>query len=403
MNRERRIKLDHLGQFYSAVNSEENPGTFSVGVHLKEPVLLPEVLQEAVNGLVKRLPHLNVRRYSGFFDYYHEMLAEPLRIEREEEGVAPCRYFAKGGPLLRVLYGKGHFTLEVHHSVCDGRSLAMVASSLLIRYCELLAGEKGVDKEGFIDCAGAARGEESEDAYARYADMRKTKSDKDERVYVPMHQPVKAQHITHTFELPVIKAKAKARGLTLTEYIMAHIFSAFKKQRELEGVEKSITCNVPIDCRTFFPSKSLRCFVSSKIIQMPESAGFHEMAHGIKKQFAEITPGYIQGRISEMERLIRLGRFVPLFIKKWIIQRIGHSVSAGCSTGFSNLGLIKLPKAVQDKVAMYSFVLGIEPDMPYQFACVATGDILTLTATITAKDTAMVERIYSALAQAGDA
>ncbi|MCL2215566.1 MAG: hypothetical protein FWB91_00970 [Defluviitaleaceae bacterium] len=47
---------------------------------------------------------------------------------------------------------------------------------------------------------------------------------------------------------------------------------------------------------------------------------------------SEKNPGYIQGKISEMERMMRLGQFVPLFIKKWIIAHAGHNVSAGCST-----------------------------------------------------------------------
>ena len=389
-----KIKLCHLGQFYGAVNSEKNPGTFSVGVHLKEP-LRAKLLQQAVDDLMKRLPHMNVRKHSGFFHYYNVMLAEPLKIEKENKHTEPCRYFKRGSHLLRILYGESHFTLEVLHSVCDGRSLAMAASSLLIRYYELLAVK--VSADGFIDCNSTRQAEEAEDAYIRYTDMRKSKSDKGEDVYVPKHQTTKARFITQKFDLSVLKPKAKAHGVTITEYIMAHIFSEFAKQRAKESVKKAITCNVPIDCRGFFPSKSLRCFVSHKIVKMPESVGFTEIAQGIKKQFAEITPDYIQGNISEMEKMIRMGRFVPLFIKKWIIRSVGHSVSAGCSTGFSNLGLIKIPKEIQDKVDMYTFSLGAEPNMPYQFACVATGDKLTLTTTTTAKDTEIIDRISKAL------
>jgi len=338
---------------------------------------------------------MNVRKHSGFFHYYNVMLAEPLKIEKENKHTEPCRYFKRGSHLLRILYGESHFTLEVLHSVCDGRSLAMAASSLLIRYYELLAVK--VSADGFIDCNSTRQAEEAEDAYIRYTDMRKSKSDKGEDVYVPKHQTTKARFITQKFDLSVLKPKAKAHGVTITEYIMAHIFSEFAKQRAKESVKKAITCNVPIDCRGFFPSKSLRCFVSHKIVKMPESVGFTEIAQGIKKQFAEITPDYIQGNISEMEKMIRMGRFVPLFIKKWIIRSVGHSVSAGCSTGFSNLGLIKIPKEIQDKVDMYTFSLGAEPNMPYQFACVATGDKLTLTTTTTAKDTEIIDRISKAL------
>jgi len=388
-----KIKLDHLGQFYGAVNGEKNPGTFSVGVHLKEP-LAPKILQRAVNDLMKRLPHMNVRKHSGFFHYYNVTMDTPVKIKKEGKNTEPCRYFKKGSRLLRILYGERHFTLEVLHSVCDGRSLAMAASSLLIRYFEMM--EIKVNKEGFIDCNSKGIAEEVEDAYARHADMKsKYKSGKNEDAYIPKHQTAKSRTITHKFDLAELKANA--HGITLSAYIMAHIFSEFTKQRTKEGVKKGITCNVPIDCRGFFPSKSLRNFVTGKMVKMPESVGFTEMAQGIKKQLAEITPDYIQDKISEMEKMIHVGRFVPLFIKKWIIRHVGHGASAGCSTGFSNLGLIKLPAEIQEKVDMYTFALGAEPNMPYQFACVATGNTLTLTTTTTAKDTAIIDRISKAL------
>lgn len=88
---------------------------------------------------------------------------------------------------------------------------------------------------------------------------------------------------------------------------------------------------------------------------------------------------------------------MPLFIKDQIIKKIGENESAGYTTGFSNLGLLKLPEEIQDKVDSFSFALGAEPDLPYQFACVAVGDMLTLTATTTAGDNEIIDRILNVL------
>jgi len=51
---ETKIKLDHLGQFYAAINHMNNPSTFSVSAHLKDS-LNPKTLQQAVNDLMQRL------------------------------------------------------------------------------------------------------------------------------------------------------------------------------------------------------------------------------------------------------------------------------------------------------------------------------------------------------------
>jgi len=279
--------------------------------------------------------------------------------------------------------------------VCDGRSLAMVVSSLLARYFELL-GEK-INKEGLVDCSETMHMEEMEDAYARYADLRKENSKSIKDVYIPKYQSTATQIMTHNFNLAQIKNKAKSHGLTITEYIILHICNEFAKQRMKDNDTNRITVNVPIDCRGFFPSKSLRNFVSHKTIVMPESSSFTEIGQDIKKQLAEITPDYIQSKISEMERLMRIGRFLPLFVKKQIIKKIGEEESVGYTTGFSNLGLIKVPKEIQDKIETFSFALGAEPNMPYQFACVAVGDTLTLTTTTTARDTEIIDRIKNSL------
>lgn len=391
-----KIKLDHLGQFYATVNSEHNPGTFSVSAHLKDPII-PKTLQQAVNDLMQRLPFMNVRSKRGFMWHYHEVLATPPKIVNEKDFPVLCSPFKKGNNhLIRIIYGERFFSVEVLHTVCDGRSLAIAVSSLLARYLELLGEE--INKEGLIDCNETMYMEESEDAYARYADLRKSKSESSiKHVYVPKYQPTATRIMTRKINLSQIKARAKSHGLTISEYIMVHICSEFSKQRTKENCKNGITVNVPIDCRGFFPSKSLRNFVSHKTITMPESMGFNEMGQDIKRQFAEITSDYIQSKISEMERLMRMGNLLPLFVKNQIIKKIGEDESAGYTTGFSNLGLLKLPKEIQNKIETFSFTLGAEPTMPYQFACVAVGNTLTFTTTTTARDTEIIDRIANAL------
>ena len=75
---------------------------------------------------------------------------------------------------MRVLYGERHITIEVIHSIVDGRGLAKAMQTLLVRYFELL----GVDfeKNDMISCAGKFQAEEWEDAYLRFYDPSKKKS-----------------------------------------------------------------------------------------------------------------------------------------------------------------------------------------------------------------------------------
>jgi hypothetical protein len=389
-----KIELDYMGQFYGALNRVEHPGTFSIGAYLNEQID-PKILQQAVNDIIKWTPQMNVKQRSGFFGYFNETIQIPLVIEKEAK--EKCRHFEGNGTLLRVAYGERHFTLEVFHSVCDGRSLALVVNSLLIRYCELMG--ISVNSDGFINSTFKTEPENYEDAYARYADSKKLKpftSPAD--VYIPTHTKGNTQFIAKYFDLSELKTKAKSYGITMSEFLITHIFFALAEQRERDGNDKGISLNVPVDCKSFFPSKTLLNFVLNEKLKMLESNDFSAVAQDIKRQFADITADYVQVEINRIGRGMKPLKLMPLFIKKWGMK-YADKVGAlrGSSAELSNLGLIKLPEAVQEKVDKYEFFLGASPTMPYQFTCVATGNVLTLALTTVAKDTSIIERIKNAL------
>ena len=82
---------------------------------------------------------------------------------------------------------------------------------------------------------------------------------------------------------------------------------------------------------------------------------------------------------------------MPRVAKTLVLKMLQRSVAKGITTSFSNLGLVKLPKEIEERVEMLEFVLGDEPGNPYSFACVAVGDTLTLTTTVSAEDGGMAE------------
>jgi len=60
-----------------------------------------------------------------------------------------------------------------------------------------------------------------------------------------------------SFDLTTVKQAAKVHGATISEYITAQIFFAFAKERKINQSNKPITMLIPIDCRRFFPTKTL--------------------------------------------------------------------------------------------------------------------------------------------------
>ncbi|MCL1844231.1 MAG: hypothetical protein FWF79_10505 [Defluviitaleaceae bacterium] len=392
----KKFPLNYIGQFYSAATNENYPGTFSISINLNES-LCPETLQQAVNDMAKRLPHFNVCKKNDHFWYYNEELPSPPVIKRQSDIAEPLRYFKDDEHLLRVIYGKRHFTLEVSHSVCDGRTLAPVAVSLLIRYYHLLGVE--VDDEGFISVNDPTTPEETEDAYVRYADMRKYTTPMPIDVYIPKFEAVTTRTKSYKIDLQKLKTAANKHGVTVAGYIAAHILSEFAKQREKDGCTLPITTHMPIDCRPYFASKTMQNFVSHIIVTMPEAVEFTNMARGIKSQFMALTPHYIQNIMSEVQGLVYKGNTIPLNAKKQqCIIDVGNRLYGGSSTGLSNLGVITLPKELQERVDMMTFALGPETGLPHLFGCITAGNVVTLTCTSTTEDTEIIDGLGQALA-----
>jgi len=406
-----RIELDPVGQFYAATISDACPGTFRVSAHLRECVNL-EILQKAVNDLIRRLPFLGGHLRSSFFRYYNEIHAQPLQIEPERDIPAFGRCHKKGRDhLLRVLCGEKGFTIETTHIVCDGRSLAKIMTALLTRYFELLGAT--VDKSGIIDCFGAMRVEEAENAFAQHVSSMQPKEAKDvfmryaaaqnsgkpKTAYrLGLSQPATSRIISKRFDAAKIKVAAGERGVTVSEFILAHIFKAIAEERKGRGSADPIAAMLPVDYRTFFPSETLTNFAMGKVILMPETDDFSETLRLIKSQFEKIDAVWASDDIVGFAKVASFLRFIPLLIKKRLLKSMKRSASMGQSTTFSNLGLVKLPAEIESRLETLEFAFCPDTEQePYAFACVTVGDALVLTASIGIEGVDTVDKLMLAL------
>jgi NRPS condensation-like uncharacterized protein len=395
-----RMALDPVGLYYASIISETQPGNFNVSAYLYEKIE-PQILQTAVNNIMRRLPFLSGRLYGGFFQYFHEILETPPQIVKSDTVPLFGEYYKEGdGHVLRILYGERHFTVEAIHSIVDGRGLSKVACALLVRYFELLG--VSVSKSDIANCAEVVTSEEAEDAYIRYANSKKYPALKDEILEAHHFDGTKraaAHVISKTFELAEIKAAAKSCGATISEYLLARVFAALAAERNSQGSKNPITTMLPIDCRSFFPSKTFRTFVCSKTVTIPETSDFSEMLTKIREQFAEITPDFVQGSINEIHNLRKKSAFAPLALKKMFIDKMSVLEDGKLTTTFSNLGLIQLPPELHERVKNLEFAISTPEYMPYSFSCITTGEALTLTVTSCAESDAVPNEIFESVVQ----
>ena len=397
------MELDLIGQYYASIINHKQSGVFALCVHLTER-LNPQVLQQAANDLMCRLPFLNGRLRRGFFHYKFEILKAPPEIRPAGNGPLFCDYYNSGSRhMINIIYGERDFTVRTTHSICDGRGLSKITAALLVRYFELL-GVTMADRGDIIDCAMPFQAEEAENAYERFVEKRPAKLAKKREaageagVYHPKYAKSASQQVlTKLFDGGKLKVQSKAHGVTITEYILAKIFEGVRQEREAAGEKKPISAMIPVDCRSFFPSKTLRSFVSSANITMPETKDFSDMLQEIAVQFREISQECMQADINELQNMYHSARYVPRVLKAWFMRLIARSESAGQTTGFSNLGRIQLPREIESRVARFEFSISLEHDTPYFFSCVTVGNALAFTASFREEGRKVVEAVMEGL------
>jgi len=303
-------------------------------------------------------------------------------------------YFNHGeGHTLRVLYGERHFTVENIHSNVDGRGLMKVTQTLLVRYFELLG--VAFDKTGMIDCDGESHPEESESGYARFYDPKK-KLPKTligrSRAFIMEPAPGAAtQVISQNFDLGKLKAAAKQYGCTISEYMLAHIFMEMEKWREAHRSKLPVAVMLPVDCRTFFPTQSLRNFVYAATINMPETGDFSQLVDGLHPQFKAINADFVQSAINEMQGLVNMSGWVPFALKKALLRFMERHEGRGLSTVFSNLGKMQLPPEIERQLEYLEFVIDLEATSSC-FSCITVGDVLTLTVSVASDEAERLAR-----------
>jgi len=391
------FELDFMGGVYASTINQNNLGAFSISVYLKDSVD-QQVLQQAVNDLVKRLPYL-----SGCLtpDLQYEILSDPPTIMIDEIPITFTDYYNHGqGHMLRILYGEHHIRVEVTHVMTDGRGLTSITRALTVRYFELLGME--MDKIGIIDCTKPMVSEESENAYERFTNSdpvkRKPKKPKI-KAYKHEHlKPSKARIITKNFELEKIKEKAKVHGLTISEYILTHIFLAIAKERDESGSVKPITASIPVDLRSFFHTPTIRNFIgSSPNILIQEAGEFTEIATQIRSQFEAITTDYLQAEINEFELSRKKLNSTPKWIIKPMLKLIMSQMYKETTMMFSNLGLVKFPKEVEPRINYLDFNNSPIAGLPYLFSCITFGNTLTLSITVTVAGEKIISQVFDSL------
>ena len=408
------LKLDNAAKIYPAARTRSWTNIYRLSATLTEDID-PHILQKSLNDIKKRFPSICVKLRSGIFWYYLEEIENAPNVS-EEGGYACMRMTFSDIKkcAFRVLYYKNRITTEFFHSLTDGNGALVFLKTLTATYLENRYGIAVPHEEGVLDISRIARREELEDSFIKYSG-RVSLGRKDTNAYIYKGSQLLEDFtplITGELLVDEVKSKAKEYNVSITTYLAAVMTDALQQmqEEEIENIRfrKPIKILIPVNLRSFYPSKTLRNFVlyiNPGIKPKMGHYSFEETLKTLHHQMGyELTEKQMNQRIvtNVRDELNPLVRIMPLFIKNAVMKMIYNISGEKKSTiTMSNLGNVKLPEIMKSYVERFDFILTPQLTLPGNCSIISYKNKLYISFVRNINETKLERYFFTRLVKSG--
>lgn len=388
--RETWYKLDLSANVYPTLQKPGFSSVYRISVKLKEEVN-PELLQRAVDLTMPRFPTFSAAMRKGVFWRYLEPNHRPGPFVAHDitNPCMPMSFKANNRYLIRFYYFRKRISMDVFHSLSDGAGAMALMKTLLAVYLRL-NGHEIPCTDGVMDINREPDPEELEDAYIRYATSKLKPPRKQEKAYSMRgtKEPFYTLNIIcGVIPVDKILKKAKSYKVSLTEYLNAVLlYALLKDQKNQKFVkERPVKLAMPVSLRQFFPSKTLRNFITMVYPSFDPRYGeytfediLREVHHYMRYY---ITPRFLRADITtnastQQNPLIRI---IPLFLKDITVRQFYIRVqNKQSSAGLTNLGKITVPEAMKEHIQRFDVLMGQPFSSRTNCAIASFGNTLTV-------------------------
>lgn len=363
-------KLDLSANVYPTLQKRKFSSLFRISVALKEDVD-PVLLQKALDVTLPRFPSMKVAMRKGLFWRYLEPNTNPApKVQPDiQNPCMPIRIKSKDRYLFRVYYFKNQISLEVFHSLADGNGGLCFLKTMTAVYLRM-KGYEIPDGEGVLNIEEQPDPEELEDAYIKYANSRvpsKRSQGNAYRIHGTQEPFYTLNIIKGTMDVTNLKAVAKGYQVTITEYLNAVLLYALLEKQRADRVwkEKPVKIAMPVNLRNFFPSRTMRNFITMLYPGIDPRLGEYTFEEIVKQvhHFMQyyINPKFLNADITKnanTQQSIWI-RMVPLMIKDLIVRQFYIKVqNKQSSAGLTNLGIAKVPGDMEKYIEGFDVLMG---------------------------------------------
>ena len=383
-------KLDLSAIVYPTLQRKDFSSVYRLSALMKEEIE-PVLLQKALDMTLPRFPTYKVAIRKGLFWRYLEPNNRPGPFVTPDikNPCMPMPFKTNNRYLLRVYYYGRRISLEAHHCLGDGTGGMCVLQTLIAVYLKLQG--HPVTPSGFVlDIDEAPDPEELEDAYMRYANARvrpPRPGEKTYRVRGTKESFYTLNIIDGIMSAREVMAVARKYNATLTEYINAVLLYALLQKQENDAPYKirPVKIAMPVNLRRFFPSKTLRNFITMVYPSIDPRLGDYtfeeivEQVHHYMKYY--ISEKFLRGDITTNAATQRnpVIRVVPLFIKDFVVRTFYTKVQdKNSSAGLTNMGALKVPEDMKSYIERFDIYMGQPFSSRTNCAIISFEDTLTI-------------------------
>lgn len=383
-------RLDLSAIVYPTLQRRDFSSVYRLSVLLKETIN-PDILQQAVDIAMKRFPTYRSAMRKGLFWRYLEPNDRPGPFVRPDvrNFCMPMSFKSNNRYLVRVYYYGRRISLEAHHSLGDGTGGMYLLNTITATYLRLLG--HAISNEYFVmDVEEEPDPQEYEDAYMRYANAQVRPDRPAEKTY----RVRGTREPFHTFNVidGIMSAKetmavAKKYNATITEYLNAVLLYSLlqKQEHDFHLKLRPVRLAMPVNLRRFFPSKTLRNFITMVYPSIDPRLGeysFEEIithVHNYMRYY--INEKFLRGDITTNAATQRnpFIRVVPLFIKDFVVRTFYKRVQdKNSSAGLTNMGVLKVPENMKPFIERFDIYMGMPYSQRTNCAIISFEDTLTI-------------------------
>lgn len=404
-------KLDNTALLFPVISSENMTNVYRIAAVMKEDVDRA-ILQEALNRILPQFPVFRMRMRAGMFWYYFEenrKSAPQVRVENSFPG-AYINKSRNNQYMFRVTCYQNRINLEVFHALTDGFGGTVFLKELVyqyirLRYPEAMEGESNrLSPDVFLD---------SEDSYLRNykkPGKERKKYSQDKGVQIKGKElPADELGIIHGYvKVAELKAAAKRYHVTINTFLVSvYVYAIYKEYLRGNSSEEPISCVVPVNLRPYYDSHTMKnYFVMLNAAFQPEDREY-TLEDVVKIIDADLKSKITKENLDEIvsynvsNETNMINRWVPLFIKNFVMKRIYEASVHSNTTTLTNIGNVELREKYRDYVQGFYCLLSMSLGMSIKIGVVSYNGIMTITFSSSLEDTGIQKRFFQILTKEG--